>query len=257
MRRPIVMLHGAFCGAWAFQPFADFFRAAGYECHAQDLPFHGARWTPAHASELAKMSLLDYFDDIKSLIKSIDEPPVVFGHSMGGLLAQKLAADDLISGAVLLAPSSPWGVMPASANEFVSAQGLLWLMGDYWNGVLDPQFDIAAKQALDQLPRELQSQVFSKFTPESGLATFEIMHWLFDHRRASAVNAHDVKIPMLFIAGARDRVNHPDTVRRTARRYRSNADFLTAHGHSHWLVGEPGWESIAKTSLNWMISKGL
>jgi pimeloyl-ACP methyl ester carboxylesterase len=55
---------------------------------------------------------------------------------------------------------------------------------------------------------------------------------------------------VLCIAGARDRINPPATVRGIARRYRSLGSFAEIPNHSHWLIGEPGWENIAQRVLD-------
>ena len=72
--------------------------------------------------ELGRTSLLDYAADLEKLIAGLDDKPVLVGHSMGGLLAQMLAARGLARACVLLAPSAPWGVLPSTMFEIASAQ---------------------------------------------------------------------------------------------------------------------------------------
>jgi hypothetical protein len=55
---------------------------------------------------------------------------------------------------------------------------------------------------------------------------------------------------VLCIAGARDRINPPATVRGIAKRYRAWGSFAEIANHSHWLIGEPGWENIAQRVLD-------
>ena len=48
---PVLMIHGGFCGPWAWDAFAERFRDAGYEVDAPALRFHdGAKperlWPP-------------------------------------------------------------------------------------------------------------------------------------------------------------------------------------------------------------------
>jgi len=61
-----------------------------------------------------------------------------------------------------------------------------------------------------------------------------------------------VKCPVLCITGSDDRMNPPQTVRRIAARYRDRALFEESAGHSHWLIGEPGWERVAQRALGWL-----
>jgi hypothetical protein len=37
---PVVFVHGAFCGGWAFDSFREPFESAGFETHAPNLPHH-------------------------------------------------------------------------------------------------------------------------------------------------------------------------------------------------------------------------
>jgi pimeloyl-ACP methyl ester carboxylesterase len=44
------------------------------------------------ANKIAPLSLRDYTDDLVALVASLDTPPLLVGHSLGGLLAQLVAA---------------------------------------------------------------------------------------------------------------------------------------------------------------------
>src|ERR1700712_4043939 len=89
-RPPIVMIHGAFCGPWTFDQFRAPFEAAGYTVHAPALRFHAMGTKPARA--LGATSLLDFAQDLADFIATLPAPPILIGHSLGGLLAQMLAA---------------------------------------------------------------------------------------------------------------------------------------------------------------------
>ncbi len=247
-RPPVVMLHGAFSGGWAFEPWREAFEARGHRVLTPTLRHHedGA----AH-DELADVSLTDYADDLETLLDGIGEPAVLIGHSMGGLLAQMLAARGRAAALVLLAPSAPWGVLPSTPFELMSAQAL-YLAGDFWRKTLRPERWIASAHALDRLDPKTHDEVLARMVPESGLATFEILHWAFDMKRASAVEARAVTCPILCFAGTADRINPPATVRRIARRYRGRVQYRELKDFSHWPMAEPGWEQVAEHTLFWL-----
>jgi pimeloyl-ACP methyl ester carboxylesterase len=249
-RLPLVMIHGAFCGPWAFDDFRKPFEAAGYEVHAPLLRHHDHGRNPPQA--LGRVSLTDYAADLEKLIRGLDQAPIIVGHSMGGLLAQMLAAKDLARALVLLAPSAPWGVLPSTLFELASAQALLFSGGDYRGSVIRPNYKIAAAHSLDKLDPETRSAVYARFVPESGQATFEIMNWSFDLRRAGHVRARDVTCPILCLVGEDDKINPPSTVARIASRYRGRALFEELQGRSHWLIGEAGADRIAARAVAWL-----
>jgi len=249
LRSPVVMIHGAFCGGWAFESWRTLFAAKGYDTHTPTLRFHDGQGEPPAA--LGQTSMLDYVADLEALLDGLDDEPILIGHSMGGLLAQMLAARRTVRALVLLAPCAPWGVLPATPFEYASAQAL-YLAGDFWNTRLWPTHWIAAANALDNVPEDERQAILDRFVPESGLATFETLHWAFDFKRATQIDPRDVTCPMLCLAGARDRVNSPGTVKSVATRYRGRARYEELAGHSHWLIGEPGWEEIATLALDWL-----
>ena len=248
-RPPVVMIHGAFCGGWAFDKFRSAFEGEGYKVLTPTLRHHDCGKNPPGV--LGTISILDYAQDLEKEIRALKAPPVIVGHSMGGLLAQILATRLGVRSLVLLAPSAPWGMLPSTMFEYASA-GAMFFTGDFWSRPIHPSYDIAASNALDLLPPAERSQVFARFVPESGLATFEIMHWALDARRATAVDAREVKCPVLCLAGSHDKVNPPPTVRRIAQRYRELGVYEERDGHSHWMLGEPGWEKIAERAMEWM-----
>ena len=56
--------------------------------------------------------------------------------------------------------------------------------------------------------------------------------------------------PVLAVAGGRDLIHPPVTVRQTAARL--SGETLVFDEMSHWLIGEPGWEKVADRSLEWL-----
>jgi len=245
---PVVMIHGGFCGPWAWEEFAARFREAGYHVESPALRHHDGGKPPA---SLATTSLSDYAADLKKVITGMKTPPILVGHSLGGLLAQMLAARSDVAAAVLLAPSAPWGVPPSTLFEIGAAQGLMLKVG-FWSMILDPIFDIAAAHSLNRFPKEKRREIFEKFVPESGRAAFEVLHWGLDMARTSEVDVRKVKCPLLFLTGDEDRISPPGTVGRAAALYKDRAQFEVIAGMSHWLIGEPGWEQVCERCLSWL-----
>ena len=251
MTPPVVLIHGAFCAAWAFDGYRALLERQGTKVLAPTLRHHETPPGARAPRELGVTSVLDYASDIERIVRGLKEPPILIGHSMGGLVAQMVAARVPVRALALLAPSAPWGTLPTSAWEIASAQGL-YFAGQFWNKPLRPEAWIAESHALDLLPLAEREATFARFVAESGLATFEILHWALDARRASYVDAGAIRCPVLCVAGEFDRVNPPKTVASIARRHRENGHFFQVDGASHWLIGEPGWEKTARFVFAWL-----
>lgn len=244
---PVLMIHGAFCGPWALDGLKQKFEDAGYAVTAPCLRFHDQKPPPA----LGTTGLADYAADLEEEARALGEAPLLVGHSMGGLLAQQLAARLPVAALVLLAPSAPWGVPPTTLFEIGAAQAL-HLNPGYWNRVLEPNRDAALSHSLNMLPRHMRDEVYERLVPESGRATFEILNWGLDLNHASGVEAEKVTAPLLFLTGSEDRINPPSTVARIAALYGARATNEVLDGMGHWLIGEPGWERLAERALNWL-----
>lgn len=239
------MIHGAFCGGWVFDRFREPFEAAGHTVLAPDLPGHGEGQNPAG------LSMGDYARAVAALCDTQSESPILIGHSMGGLVAQmaasRLARRRPLAGLILLAPSAPWGVMGASMEEAVSAVGL-YSLGAYWLQAVDPQYDLARAYSLDRLPPDEIRPTFGRMTAESGRALFETLNWWLDPMMTTSVGS--IGAPALAIAGGRDLIHPPATVRQTAAQL--GAGFQNFAEMSHWLPAEPGWDSVAGACLDWL-----
>ncbi len=51
------------------------------------------RTRPRPHPRLAETSIRDYTDDMAAYVERFAEPPIIIGHSMGGLIGQQLAAN--------------------------------------------------------------------------------------------------------------------------------------------------------------------
>jgi pimeloyl-ACP methyl ester carboxylesterase len=251
---PVVFVHGAFCGGWAFDTFREPFEAAGFETHAPNLPHHERG---ADLEQLAQSGLKEYSDALISYIHTLRAPPVLVGHSLGGLVVQLAAMHAPVVGLILLAPSAPWGVMPTTMEEHGNHFGLS-LLGDYWRRPVPPDYRVARETTLDRLSREDARRAFARFVPESGRAIREAMQWWTDHSMASTAPVYRISAPVLALAGGKDRVNPATTVRRLIKRFPDGQAFFHEFTEmSHWLLGEPEAPQVSQLALSWLTERGI
>ena len=211
MRHKVLFVHGAFCRGAAWRGWQDRFEARGFETLAPDLRHHDPTPGAPPDPRLATTGVNDYFEDLARLIERFGDKPIVVGHSMGGLLAQMLAARGLASACVLLAPSSPWGIPPATADQAMAALGLA-RTGAFWDTALVPAFEIAASNSLNRLAPDAQKDVFRLFVPESGRALFEILFWAMDVQRRTEVDESEVDCRLLAMTGEDDLICPPQAL---------------------------------------------
>src|SRR2546430_4104799 len=106
--RPILFLHGMWGGSWMWDHYLSFFAGRGYTGYALNLRgHHGSK----PVDDIGRVPFADYLDDARAVAASIGDP-IIVGHSMGGLLAQKLAELGDPPAVVALTPAAPRGIFP-------------------------------------------------------------------------------------------------------------------------------------------------
>lgn len=246
MAAPIVMVHGAFCGAWVFERFAAPFEAAGHTVLRPNLRGH-APDEPREA--VAGLSMRDYARDLMALVDGLPEPPILLGHSLGGLVCQIAASRRRVRALALLAPSAPWGVAGSTIEEAVTAVGLQ-LLGPFWPMTVEPDKTVMRLYSLGRLPKAEQEAALARARPESGRAVWETLNWWLDPFMTTRLAGVGPACPTLALVGSADIIHPPGTVRQTAARLGGACEVLP--GMSHWLVGEPGWRGVADRLLDWL-----
>ncbi len=225
----IVLVHGAFAGAWCWEPVLPGLRAAGHHVEAIDLPGGGEDHTP-----LAEITLDAYADRVcQALARDPAEPALLAGHSMGGMAVTQAAArcPEHILGLVYVAAFLPQDgesllaitEMPEAAGDQVQA-----------NIVVDGDPPLATLPA-DLAPRTL----FNACTPEQerwGVAHLRpqpVIPFTQPFRRGDAGAAFD-RLPRAYITSLRDHAIQPAAQRLLYTRAGCDPVIEIDTDHSAW-----------------------
>ncbi|MCP4809915.1 MAG: alpha/beta hydrolase [Proteobacteria bacterium] len=101
---PLLLIHGISLGAWLWERDQRILASMGFSSWAMDLPGHGD-----DAGRDVRME--DVYRAVRDAVSAFDEPPILVGHSAGGLAAQVVAAEVDVAAVVLVAPV-PCGSVP-------------------------------------------------------------------------------------------------------------------------------------------------
>jgi pimeloyl-ACP methyl ester carboxylesterase len=228
---PLLFIHGLFAGGWMFERWMTYFAERGRAAYALDLRGHGAS---APVADLGRVSLGDYVDDALRATRALGNV-VVIGHSMGGLVAQKLAELGAAAATVLVSPAPPRGIPLISARLVLrQAKYLPALVRSREIRVQRPDADAII---MNRIPPDERPAVFAQFQPDSGRASRDIV------LGAMAVDQHRVRCPVLVVAGDDDRFIPLRVARRVAAKYRAPLRVLP--GRAHLMMREPAWPDAA------------
>ncbi|HKU98631.1 MAG TPA: alpha/beta hydrolase [Vineibacter sp.] len=252
MERSVVMIHGMWATPHVWRHWGPFFAARGWTVLTPALRHHDAPPLSAPPG-LATVSLLDYAADLEAYIATLPAKPVIIGHSMGGLLAQMLAAHGACAAAVLLCPAPPAGVF-ALHSSVMRAFLRIQMQWGWWKRAhratrLEAMYG-TFNTCTDRIACEHD---YAHFVHESGRVLVEIGLPFLDRRHAARVDPAAVTCPTLVIGAEKDRMTPPGVVRRVARRYA--AEHREFPGQGHWIVGQPGWQEVASFAADWVESR--
>lgn len=254
----IVAIHGMWGHGRLWDNWRGLLEARGHTLVAPTLRHHDIGANAPPPPELAATSLLDYADDVEAEIRALDTPPVIVGHSMGGLIAQILAARGLARAAVFLTPAPPAGWPAVIELNLPSVTRTFFVAMATSASVVfrahKPSLGTAIYSCMNRLPRAQAEAEYACMVPESGRALFEIGLWFFDRsRRATRIDPAAVTCPTLTVGCGKDRITPVASVRATARRYAEAGGIYREYpDNAHWVIGEPGWNRIATETAEWI-----
>ncbi len=249
-RPPVLLLTGTNAAAWTMENVRASYEASGYACHSMTYRYHDLPTGPERDNKLVGLSIADYVDDARQFIKEIGEAPVVVGHSLGGVVAQLLAAERAVKAGVLLNSSVMNGVLATTDGE--RDLGKLFISsGAFWEHALGQDLDLLSKYGLNTLPDDLQRDIHARLGTESGRVLFELVFWMFDARQTTLIDPEKVTCPLLFVSGTEDKAVATSTARNMASLYET-ADFLVAEGACHYLQFDETWPQTARKTLEWL-----
>src|SRR3954469_16845305 len=122
-----MLIHGAWLSARSWESFAGYFDRRGFAVSAPEWPRkHGdVEELREHAEELAGLGLTEIVDHYEGLIQALDEPPVLIGHSFGGLIVELLLDRGLGRAGVALSPAPPKGILVLPFSSLKAASPAL------------------------------------------------------------------------------------------------------------------------------------
>jgi pimeloyl-ACP methyl ester carboxylesterase len=248
----IVLIHGMWMTPLSWEHWAERYRGLGHEVITPAWP--GLDREPAalrsDPSPLHGLSVTDVVDSYHGLIRGLERPPIVIGHSFGGLITQLLLDRDLGCAGVALGTATPKGVFPLPLSTLRAAwPALKNPLGKNGDVPLDrDQFHWCFTNALS---REDSDAVYDRYYIPGAARMFFQAAYPGSATKVRFENPH--RAPLLLATGVDDRIC-PASLNVANWKKQSQAPTATEHkeypGRCHY-PGQDGWEEVADFVLEW------
>jgi pimeloyl-ACP methyl ester carboxylesterase len=244
---PLLFVHGAYTGAWCWDEyFLPYFAERGFEGHAVSLRGHGGSPVPG-VLDLAGID--DYVADLLLAASTLASPPVLIGHSMGAIVAQRAARRCAARAIVLMAPVPPHGLA-----------GSLFTLA-----TRDPPLFAAlntmqlANAGEDAALRGVRDYLFSQTVSEADTRR-HLTRMQRESSRALADLAWPqhlwirpaVGIPALVLGAERDAFFPLSMINEAAAFHDVKPRVFPDMAHVMML--EPGWQDVAAAIVDWLVA---
>jgi pimeloyl-ACP methyl ester carboxylesterase len=239
---PLLFIHGAGGTSEYLKNYLSFFAGAGWRGYAINLRGH-------HPSDredaLEQTTIEDYVADVEKVMQDLAiENCALIGHSMGGLIAQKIAAQfKPVKALITISSAPPFGVTPEINND-PSYSGIimksLWELMSFKPITTAFMAETTLLNNIDEAERE---EIFRMFVAESLMVGFQIAQGVF-------IDPADIKCPKLVIGCKLDAMS-PESMERKLAEF-LQADYISYEQFAHLPMLETGWEQSAADIAQWL-----
>jgi pimeloyl-ACP methyl ester carboxylesterase len=254
---PIVLIHGLWLTPRSWEGWKARFESGGHEVLAPAWPrmrgdVEDIRRDPSPLNGLGVSEITGHYAEI---IRGLDRPPIIIGHSFGGLVTELLLDRGLGAAGVALSPAPVKGVLRLPLAQLRAALPVLGNPANRKRTVeLTPkQFHYAFTNTMSV---DQARAAYDRYqVPGPGRVLFQAAFANFNPSAATKVDFHkDDRPPLLVIGNGADHTVPASVSKEAAERLRKSkavADYKEFPGRPHFTAGAPGWEDVADYALEW------
>src|ERR687893_994524 len=255
----IVLIHGLWVTPRSWEHWIERYEGRGYRVLAPPYPgleveVEALNEDPSPIEALTVPAVVEHYERI---IGELDRPPIIMGHSFGGLLTQILLDHGYGAAGVAIDSVPAEGVKVVPVSQIRSLFPILKSPSNRHKAVrLTPeQWHYAFANTLS---REESDEAYERYhIPASGRLVWvgATANFTPGHQEAYVDFSNEDRAPLLFIGGSEDNIMPPAVNQSNVKHYRhakSPTDYKEFEGRSHYsVIGGEGWEEVADYALEW------
>jgi pimeloyl-ACP methyl ester carboxylesterase len=255
---PLMLIHGAWLTARSWANYADYFGRRGFAVSAPEWPrktgdVEEIRET---ADEVAGLGVQEIVDHYESLIRALDQAPVLIGHSYGGLFVELLLDRGLGRAGVALSPAPPKGILVLPFSTLKSAAPAL-AHPSKWHGVVTLTLEEFTYAFVNTFSEEDAAAAYEQYAvPETGQIFYEGGFANFHLHPPTEVHfKNEDRAPLLLVGATEDHTVPASVTKAQYKRYERSAaktDYLEFEARPHLHMVAPDWQEVAAAIDSWL-----
>ncbi len=259
----VLFIHGLWLHSASWQPWIDLFTEHGYAPSAPGWPGDAptVEATRNDPDAVADRGIEEVTEHYAAVIEALPSPPILIGHSFGGLLVQKLLGEGLGAAGIAIDAAQIKGVLPVPLSSLHATLPVFKNPANRHRAVslTADQFHYAFGNAIS---REESDRLYEAWTiPGPGRPLFEAATANFSpHSPAKVRTENTERGPLLLIMGGLDHTVPETITKATAKLYRDSVartDVVEFADRGHSLVIDDGWSAVAQSCLGWLEKQQL
>ena len=257
-RIPLMLIHGAWLSSRSWERFADYFEKRGFAVSAPEWPRkHGDVEELRQDTEALKgLGIEEIVDHYEGLIRALDQPPVLIGHSFGGLMVELLLDRGLGRAGAALSPAPPKGILVLPFSSLKAAAPAL-AHPSKWHGVVTLTPEEFAYAFVNTFSPEDATAAYERYAvPETGQILYEAGFANFHLNPPSEVHfKNEDRAPLLIVGAENDHTVPASVSRAQYKKYEKSparTEYLEFEGRPHLFMLGEGWEEVAAGIDSWL-----
>jgi alpha-beta hydrolase superfamily lysophospholipase len=253
-----MLIHGAWLSSGSWDNFADYFRSRGFDVSAPEWPRkHGdVHELRESTEEIEGLGLNEIVDHYEAQISALDEPPVLIGHSFGGLIVELLLDRGLGRAGVAMSPAPPKGILILPFSSLKAAAPAL-AHPSRRHGIVPLTLEEFTYAFVNTLTPEEAAAAYERYAvPETGQIFYEAGFANFRLNPPTAVHfKKDERAPLLIVGADKDHTVPASLSKKQYEKYEDSdaqTDYIEFAGRPHLMMVGEGWEEIAGGIETWL-----
>lgn len=258
----IVLVHGLWMTPRSWEHWITYYESKGYRVLAPAYPGFEVEVEALNKdpSPIQALTIPAVVEHLENIVGELEAPPIIMGHSAGGLFTQILLDHGYGAAGVAIDSAPAEGVRVTPVSQIRSLFPILRNPANRHRavGFTKEQFHYAFTNTLS---REASDEVYKRYhvpAPGSFVWAGPLANFTPGHQDVYVNFLNENRAPLLFIAGGEDNLMPPAVNQSNAKHYRHTdtvTDYKEFPGRSHYTVGEDGWEEVADYALEWAMEK--